>query len=41
MRMVTLDTDLFNPDMVSDESWEKIKTKFLGKTFDIDSMTPT
>ena len=41
MRMVTLDIDMFNPDMVSDESWEKIKTKFLGKSFNIDAMTPT
>ena len=40
MRMVTLDIDMFNPDMVSDEAWEKIKTKFLGKSFDIDAMTP-
>ena len=41
MRMVTLDIDMFNPDMVSDDAWEKIKTKFLGKSFDLDAMTPT
>jgi hypothetical protein len=38
--MVTLDTDMFNPDMVSDEALEKIKKKFLGKSFDLDAMTP-
>ncbi|OOH72636.1 hypothetical protein [Leptospirillum ferriphilum] len=41
MRTVTLDVEMFNPDMVSDEAWERIKTKYLGKTFDLDSMTPT
>ena len=40
MRMVTLDIDMFNPDMVPDKTWEKLKTKFLGKSFDIDAMTP-
>ena len=41
MRMVVLDTDMFNPDMVSDEAWKKIETRFLGKPFDLDTMTPT
>lgn len=41
MRRVVLNTNMFNPDMVSDEAWKKIKTRFLGKTFDLDTMTPT
>ena len=40
MRTITLDTDLFNEDMVSDESLETIR-RLKGKTFDLDTMTPS
>lgn len=40
MRMVQLDTDLFNEDMVKDESLETIR-RLKGKTFDLDTMTPS
>ncbi|EQD25439.1 MAG: hypothetical protein D084_Lepto4C00140G0002 [Leptospirillum sp. Group IV 'UBA BS'] len=40
MRSITLDTDMFNEDMVSDESLETIR-RFKGKTFDLDTMTPS
>ncbi len=40
MRLVQLDTDLFNEDMVKDESLETIR-RLKGKTFDLDTMTPS
>ena len=40
MRLVQLDTDLFNEDMVSDESLETIRC-LKGKNFDLDTMTPS
>ncbi|MDA8111193.1 MAG: hypothetical protein M0T83_01920 [Nitrospiraceae bacterium] len=40
MNLVQLDTDLFNEDMVSDESLETIR-RLKGKTFDLDTITPS
>ena len=40
MRLVQLDTDLFNEDMVSDESLETIRC-LKGKNFDLDTITPS
>nr|MDA8112336.1 hypothetical protein [Nitrospiraceae bacterium] len=40
MRTITLDTDLFNEDMVSDDALENIR-RFKGKTLDLDIMTPS
>jgi hypothetical protein len=40
MRAITLDTDMFNEDMVSDDALENIR-RFKGKTLDLDTMTPS
>lgn len=39
MRAITLDTDMFNEDMVSDGALENVR-RFKGKTLDLDTMTP-
>lgn len=40
MRAITLDTDMFNEDMVSDGALENVR-RFKGKTLDLDTMTPS
>ncbi len=40
MRLIELDTDMFNEDMVSDGALENVR-RFQGKTLDLDTMTPS
>lgn len=41
MRLIKADTEGFNPDMVDDDILEKLRNEFIGKTFDLDTMTPS
>lgn len=41
MRLIKADTEGFNPDMVEDDILEKLRNEFIGKTFDLDTMTPS
>ena len=41
MRLIKADTEGFNPDMVTDGALARLKEEFIGKTFDLDAMTPS